>query len=140
MCEGEAGVGGADPWEGAARVRVEEALGFCNDRQPDCHYPFEDLGCGFEEDDDAEGARGVIGGLTRLVEHYTVCRLQRGGVVPKSPQGGEKIKDDRRVDMVYPFPHGVRVPIRASSRRGGAFGDGEPDLFFGMGGGRGAFC
>jgi len=72
LSEGEAGVGGAESREEAALVRVEEASGFCNGRQSECHYPFEDLGDGFEEDDDVEGGGGVVGGLAGLVQDYSV--------------------------------------------------------------------
>jgi len=65
--EFEAGVGGAESREGAALVRVEEAFGLGDGRQSDCHHPFEDLGDSFEEDDDAKGGGGVVGGLARLV-------------------------------------------------------------------------
>jgi len=65
--EGEAGVGGAEPWQGAALVWVEEASRSGGGGQSDCHYPFEDLRDGLEEDNDAEGGGGVVGGLAGLV-------------------------------------------------------------------------
>ena len=37
--EGEAGVRGTEPWQGAALVGVEEVSGGQSDR----HYPFEDF-------------------------------------------------------------------------------------------------
>jgi len=53
--ESEAGVGGAEARERAALVRVKEALGSGDGRQPDCHHPFKDFGDGFKQNDDAEG-------------------------------------------------------------------------------------
>ena len=105
MCECEAGVCGAESREGAELVRVEEALGFGDGRQPDCHYPFEDLRDGLEEENDAEGRGGFVGGLAWFIQDYTVGGLQRLRVVPKCYQGGEEFEDDRRVDIVYPFPY-----------------------------------
>jgi len=61
-------------------------------------------------------------------------------VVPEGHQGGEKIEDDRGVDEVHPFPHGVGNSIGAWGGGGGALGEGEPDLFLGEGDGRGVPC
>ena len=72
MHEGEAGVGGAESWQGAELVRVKEASRPCDGRQSDRHYPFEDFRDGFEEDKDAEGGRGVVGGLAGLVQDHSV--------------------------------------------------------------------
>jgi len=72
VSEGEAGVGGAESREGAALVRVEEASGFCNGRQSHCHNPFEDLGDGLEEDNDARAGGGVVGGLAGPVQNHSV--------------------------------------------------------------------
>jgi len=41
--EGEAGVGGAESWQGAALVWVEEASRPSDGGQSDRHYPFQDL-------------------------------------------------------------------------------------------------
>jgi len=65
--ERETGIGGAESWEGPALVGVKKAFGPGDGGQSDRHYPFQDLGDGFEEDDDAEGGRGVVAGLARLV-------------------------------------------------------------------------
>ena len=75
MLEGEAGVGGAEPGEGAALVWMEETFGFRNGRLSDCHHSFEDLGDGFEEDHETKGSRGVVGVLGRLVEDYAIGGL-----------------------------------------------------------------
>jgi len=53
--EGEAGVGVTESWQGAALVWVEQASRPSDGGQSDRHYPFEDLGHGFEEKNDAEG-------------------------------------------------------------------------------------
>jgi len=66
QCKGEAGVTGAKPGAGAALVRVEDALGLGDGRHPDRHHPFEDLRDSFKEDNDTEGAEGVVGGLAGL--------------------------------------------------------------------------
>jgi len=58
-------------------------------------------------------------------------------VVPECYQGGEEFEDDCRVDEVYPFPYGVGDAIGARSGGGGAFGEGEFNLFLGEGGGGG---
>ena len=55
MHEGEAGVGGAESWQGPALVWVEEAVGPSDDGQSDRHYSFEDLRDGFEKNNEAEG-------------------------------------------------------------------------------------
>jgi len=65
--EGEACIGQAEPGEGPALVRVEETPGFGDGRQPDCHYPLEDLGDGFGENNEGEGGGGVGEGLTGFV-------------------------------------------------------------------------
>jgi len=134
LCEGEAGVGGAEFREGATLVWVEEALGFGDGRQPDCHHPLKDLRDGFEKDNDAEGGGGVVGGLAGFIQDYSIGGFQRWGVVPTCYQGGEEFLDDRRVDIVYLFPDGVGDPIGARSRRGGALGEGESNLLLGEGG------
>ena len=43
MYEGEAGVGGAETWQGATLVRVEEASGARNGGQSDRHHSVEDF-------------------------------------------------------------------------------------------------
>ena len=140
LCEGEAGVGGAESGEGAALVWVEEAFGFGDGRQPDCHHQFEDLSDGFEEDNDTKRGLGVVGGLAGFIQGYPVGGLQRWGVVPECYQGGEKFEDNRRVDIVYSLPYRVGDPIGPWSRGGGALGEGESDLLFGEGGGGGVVC
>jgi len=70
--ESEAGVGGAESWQGAALVRVEEASRPSDGGQSDRHYLREDLGDGLEEDNDAEGGGGVVGGLARLVQDHPI--------------------------------------------------------------------
>ena len=61
-------------------------------------------------------------------------------MVPESYQGGEEFADDSRVDMVDVFPYRVGDPIGALSGGAGALGEGEPNLFFGEGGGGGVPC
>ena len=56
-------------------------------------------------------------------------------VVAKCHQGGEELEDDRGVDGVHLLPYGVRDPIGAGGRGGGAFGEGVFDFFFREGGG-----
>jgi len=85
--ECEAGVGGAKSREGAALVCVEEALGPSDGRQPDRHHSFEDLGDGFEEDDDAEGGGGVVGGLARFVQDNSIGGFQGRGWYPIAASG-----------------------------------------------------
>ena len=59
------------------------------------------------------------------------------GVVPECYQGEKEFEDDRRVDMVHPFPYRVGDPIGARGRGGGALGEGESDFSLGeRGGGR----
>jgi len=65
--KGEAGVGGAQSWQGAVMVWVEEAFRPGDGGQSDRHYSLEDLCDGLEEDDDAEGNGGVVGGLAGFV-------------------------------------------------------------------------
>ena len=100
MCESKAGVGGAKSGQGAALAWVKESFGLGDGRQPACHQLFEDLRDCFEEDDDAEGGGVVVGGLTGLVQDYSIGGFQRWAVVPEGNQGGEEIADDRRVAMV----------------------------------------
>jgi len=115
VCEGEAGVGGAEPWKRATLVWRVETLGFSDGRQPNCHYPFKDVGDGFMEDDDAEGGAGVVGGLAGLVPDHPIGGFHRGGVVAECYQGGEKFKDDSGVDKVDFLPHSVVDHVRAWS-------------------------
>jgi len=61
-------------------------------------------------------------------------------VVPKSYQGGGEFEDDCRVDEIFLFPYRVGDSIGTRSGGGGAFGEGEFDLFFGEGGVGGASC
>jgi len=70
--EREAGVGGAESWQGAGLVWREKALGPGEGGQPDPHYPLKDFRDGFEEDNDTEGGGGIVGGLTRLVQNHPV--------------------------------------------------------------------
>jgi len=99
-------------------IWVEEALSSSDGGQSDRHDSFEDFRNGFEEDDDAEGGRGVVGGLARLLHDYPVGGFKGGGVLIKSPQGGEEFEYDRGVDEVDYFPHGVGDPIRPRAEEG----------------------
>ena len=67
MGEGGYRVRGAEAREGATLVWVKEA---CLPRQGDQSHSedaFEDLGNGFEEDDDPEGGRSVVGWFAGFV-------------------------------------------------------------------------
>ena len=61
-------------------------------------------------------------------------------MVSEDYQGGKEIQDNRGVDEVHPFPHGVGDPIGARGRGGGAFGEGESDFFHSEGRGGGVLC
>jgi len=56
-------------------------------------------------------------------------------VVSERNQGGEEFEDNRGVDKVNLFPYGIRDPIGAGGRGGGAFGEGEPDFLLSEGSG-----
>jgi len=58
-------------------------------------------------------------------------------VVPKGNLGGKEMEDNRGVDEVHLLPYGIRDPIGARGRRGGACGEGGFDFFTheGRGGG-----
>jgi len=72
VCEGEAGVSGAELREGAALVWVEEDFGPGDGRQSDGHHPLEDFGDGFQEDDAMEGGGALVGSFAGLIQDYTV--------------------------------------------------------------------
>jgi len=56
-------------------------------------------------------------------------------VVSEGNQGGEELEDNRGVDEVNLFPYGIRNPIGAGGRGGGAFGEVEPDFLLSEGNG-----
>ena len=84
MREGEACIRGAEAKKGAALVGVEGTFGPGDGGQCYRHHPFQDVGDGFEQYYNVKGGRGVIGGLSRLVQDHPVGDFQCGGVVPKS--------------------------------------------------------
>jgi len=86
---------------------VEEVSRARDGGQSDGHYPFENRCDGFEEDNDAEGSGGVVGGLAGLVEDDRVGGFGCGRVVSESYQGGEEFEEDRRVDEVDTLPYRV---------------------------------
>src|ERR1700712_3056243 len=86
--KGGAGVRSAQAWEGAALIWVEEASSPCQGRQPNGHDPFQDLGDSSEEDNDAEGGRGVVRSFAGLVQHHTVGPLEGGRVVAEVHKWG----------------------------------------------------
>jgi len=42
---------------------------------------FQYFGEGFEQDNDPEGGRGIVGRLARLIQYDAICSLQGGGVI-----------------------------------------------------------
>ena len=120
MHEGGAGVGEADSGQGAALLWVEEASRSSDGGQSDRHHPFDSLRDSFEEDNDAKGGRGIIGGLAGLIQDYPVGSFKGGRVVSKYHQGGEEFEYYRRIDKIDIFPHSLGDPIRARGHgRGG---------------------
>ena len=67
MSEGGYGIRGTEAREGAALVWMKQACFPCQGGESDGEDAFEDLGDGFEEDDDTEGSRSVVGGFASRV-------------------------------------------------------------------------
>ena len=76
----------------------------CQGGESDGEDSFEDLGDGFEEDDDTEGGRRVVGRLAGFVEDNPVCVFEAGGMVPEGHQWGQEVEEEVGVKGVYLFP------------------------------------
>ena len=83
MSEGDYRVRGAKAGEGATLVWVKQARPPCQGGESNGDDAFEDLGDGFEEDDDTEGSRSVVGRFAGFVEDNPVCVFEAGGMVSK---------------------------------------------------------
>ena len=94
MDQGGAGIGGAQPGEGAALVRVEEACFAGQVREPDGHDSFQYFGDGFEENYYAERRRCVVRGFAWLVQDHPISMFDAGWVVAKGDKRGEQAKED----------------------------------------------
>ena len=104
MGEGGHRIRGAEAREGAALVWVKQARLPCQRGEPDGQDGFKDLRDGFEEDDNAEGSRGVIGRLAGFVKDDPIGVFERGGVVPKGDQWSQEVEEEAGVDSVYFLP------------------------------------
>jgi len=65
--KGYASVKSAEARKGPTLVGVEKAFGGSDARQPDSHNPFQNLRYSFQKEDDAEGGRGIVRGLSGLI-------------------------------------------------------------------------
>jgi len=72
---GKAGIVCAQPREGAALVRVDQAPQAGREKEACRDYPFQDLRDGAEEYYYHEGGAGLVRGLSRLVEDHSVCHM-----------------------------------------------------------------
>ena len=68
---------------------VEQGAGYCLGQEGRGCYYLKDLRECPEEDNDREGGRRVVGGITRLVEDNAKCSLEGGGVETLGQQGVE---------------------------------------------------
>ena len=129
MNQGGTSVGGAQPRDGAALVRVEEAGLPGQASESDGHDLFEYLGDGFEEDNNAEACRRVIRGFAWLVQNHPIRMLKTGRVVPQGDKGGEEVEEYGRIYGVHPLPDPVGYTIWAGGRGGRAPAEGQFYLF-----------
>jgi len=81
MGEGGCGVEGGEAREGSCLVRMKQAYVAGQEGETSSNDSLQYLGQGFEQDNDPEGGRGIIGGLARLIQHHAICFLQGGGVM-----------------------------------------------------------
>ena len=129
--EGGHRIRGAEAGEGAALVRVTQACLSCQGGEPDCENALNDFGDSFEEDNDAEGGRGVVARFAGFVEDNSICVFESGGMVSKGDQGSQEVQEEVGVDGVQPFPDRVWHPIGARCGRGGGLGLGSRNFLLG---------
>ena len=88
MEERDARIRGGGPRKGTTLVGVYHAEGSGLGGPPRRHDSLEYFGkCG-EKDDNTEGSRGVIGHLTRFIEHNPISSFEGRGVEPVTDEGG----------------------------------------------------
>ena len=87
MGEGGTGIKGGERGEGPTLIGEEEASISGNWGKAGSDNPLQDFRDSLEEDDDAEGGRGIIELLGRLVEDNTIGLFERGGVVTEPQEG-----------------------------------------------------
>ena len=101
MSDGGYHVRGAEAGEGATLVWVKQARIPCQGGESNGEDAFEDLGYGFDKDDDTEGGRSVVGRLAGFVEDNPACVFEAGGMVPEGHQWGLEVEEDAGVKGVH---------------------------------------
>ena len=82
------------------------------------YNPLENFGHGFEENNDSEEGRAVVGGLTWFIKHHAIGPFQGSRVMAIAQERVDKVGEECRARVVnllpYPGGDGVRPGRRVA--------------------------